>query len=106
MTKAVKDGAVTTVTFEERGGETVVVMHDLYPFGRGSRRCHCLREHERVQRRPSNSWDELLATPRLKRVGCMRSISWPATLLISPLLHLTPRMRRRLAGVGGVALHL
>ena len=24
-------GAVTTVTFEERGGETVVVMHDLYP---------------------------------------------------------------------------
>ncbi|MEO6382671.1 MAG: SRPBCC family protein [Nitrobacter sp.] len=25
------DGAVTTVTFEERGGETVVVVHDLYP---------------------------------------------------------------------------
>ena len=25
------DGAVTTVTFEERGGETLVVMHDLYP---------------------------------------------------------------------------
>ena len=25
------DGAVTTVTFEERGGETRVVMHDLYP---------------------------------------------------------------------------
>jgi len=24
-------GAVTTVTFAERGGETVVVMHDLYP---------------------------------------------------------------------------
>ena len=24
------DGAVTTVTFEERGGETLVVMHDLY----------------------------------------------------------------------------
>jgi uncharacterized protein YndB with AHSA1/START domain len=24
-------GAVTTVTFEERGGETVVVMRDLYP---------------------------------------------------------------------------
>jgi uncharacterized protein YndB with AHSA1/START domain len=24
-------GAVTTVTFEERGGETVVVMHELYP---------------------------------------------------------------------------
>src|SRR3954465_4034616 len=24
-------GAVTTVTFEETGGETLVVMHDLYP---------------------------------------------------------------------------
>jgi uncharacterized protein YndB with AHSA1/START domain len=24
-------GAVTTVTFEEQGGETLVVMHDLYP---------------------------------------------------------------------------
>jgi uncharacterized protein YndB with AHSA1/START domain len=24
-------GAVTTVTFEERGGKTLVVMHDLYP---------------------------------------------------------------------------
>ena len=25
------DGAVTTVTFEERGGETLVVIHELYP---------------------------------------------------------------------------
>ena len=25
------DGAVTTVTFEERGGKTRVVVHDLYP---------------------------------------------------------------------------
>src|SRR5690348_4330639 len=25
-----ENGAVTTVTFEERGGETLVVMHDLY----------------------------------------------------------------------------
>jgi uncharacterized protein YndB with AHSA1/START domain len=25
------DGAVTTVTFEERGAETQVVVHDLYP---------------------------------------------------------------------------
>ena len=24
-------GAVTTVTFEQRGGKTIVVMHDLYP---------------------------------------------------------------------------
>ena len=24
-------GAVTTVTFEERGGETLVVIHELYP---------------------------------------------------------------------------
>jgi uncharacterized protein YndB with AHSA1/START domain len=26
-----EDGQVTTVTFEERGGETLVVVHDLYP---------------------------------------------------------------------------
>ncbi len=26
-----EDGAVTTVTFEKRGAETVVVIHDLYP---------------------------------------------------------------------------
>jgi uncharacterized protein YndB with AHSA1/START domain len=26
-----EDGAITTVTFEERGGETLVVMRDLYP---------------------------------------------------------------------------
>jgi uncharacterized protein YndB with AHSA1/START domain len=25
------NGAITTVTFEERGGKTLVVMHDLYP---------------------------------------------------------------------------
>jgi len=24
-------GAITTLTFEERGDETLVVMHDLYP---------------------------------------------------------------------------
>jgi uncharacterized protein YndB with AHSA1/START domain len=26
-----EDGPVTTVTFEERGGETIVVIHELYP---------------------------------------------------------------------------
>jgi uncharacterized protein YndB with AHSA1/START domain len=26
-----EDGSVTTVTFEERGAETLVVLHDLYP---------------------------------------------------------------------------
>ena len=26
-----EDGSVTTVTFEEKGGQTVVVVHDLYP---------------------------------------------------------------------------
>ena len=26
-----EDGPVTTVTFEERGGETLVVIHELYP---------------------------------------------------------------------------
>jgi uncharacterized protein YndB with AHSA1/START domain len=25
------DGALTTVTFEEKGGKTLIVMHDLYP---------------------------------------------------------------------------
>ena len=25
------DGAVTTVTFDEKGGKTLLVMHDLYP---------------------------------------------------------------------------
>ena len=25
------DGSVTTVTFEEQGGRTLVVMHELYP---------------------------------------------------------------------------
>ena len=30
MTKVVKV-AVTTVTFEEKGGKTLVVMHELYP---------------------------------------------------------------------------
>lgn len=29
--EGVEGGAVTTVTFEERGAETLVVMHDLYP---------------------------------------------------------------------------
>ncbi len=29
--EAGEGGAVTTVTFEERGGETLVVMHDVYP---------------------------------------------------------------------------
>jgi uncharacterized protein YndB with AHSA1/START domain len=26
-----EDGAVTTVTFEEKGGKTLLVLHDLYP---------------------------------------------------------------------------
>jgi uncharacterized protein YndB with AHSA1/START domain len=26
-----EDGAVTTVTFEEKGGKTLLVMHDVYP---------------------------------------------------------------------------
>ncbi len=26
------EGAVTTVTFEEKGGKTLLVMHELYPF--------------------------------------------------------------------------
>jgi hypothetical protein len=30
-TEGGEDGAVTTVTFEERGVETLIVIHDLYP---------------------------------------------------------------------------
>ena len=26
-----EDGAVTTVTFEEKGGKTLLVLHELYP---------------------------------------------------------------------------
>ena len=40
-------GAVTTVTFEEKGGETLVVMHDLYPSKEALDACHRLREYER-----------------------------------------------------------
>jgi uncharacterized protein YndB with AHSA1/START domain len=29
------DGAVTTVTFEEKGGKTLLVMHELYPSKEG-----------------------------------------------------------------------
>ena len=31
MKKVVTSGQVTTVTFEEKGGKTLLVMHDLYP---------------------------------------------------------------------------
>ena len=33
------EGGVTTVTFEERGGKTLLVMHELYPSKGSSRRC-------------------------------------------------------------------
>ena len=31
MTRAGDGGAVTTVTFEEKGGKTLLVLHELYP---------------------------------------------------------------------------
>ncbi len=31
MKKVARAGQVTTVTFEERGGQTLLVVHDLYP---------------------------------------------------------------------------
>ncbi len=34
------EGSVTTVTFEERAGKTLLVMHELYPSKESSRRCH------------------------------------------------------------------
>ena len=39
-------GAVTTVTFEEKGGKTLVVMHDLYP------------SKEALDEGPAPRWDE------------------------------------------------
>ena len=48
-------GAVTTVTFEERGDETLVVMHDLYPSkealdGQKVEALFIARKHRRVTR--------------------------------------------------------
>lgn len=44
------DGAISTVTFEERGGKTRVVVHDLYPSKGSARRRHRLRKYKWIYR--------------------------------------------------------
>src|ERR1700727_3862349 len=53
------DGAVTTVTFEEKGGKTLLVMHELLSLEGSSRRCH----------RRDGGWDarDIRATGRASR---------------------------------------
>ena len=53
------DGAVTTVTFEEKGGKTLLVMHELYPSKEALDRCH----------RRDGGWDarDVRATGRASR---------------------------------------
>ena len=77
-----EDGAVTTVTFEEKGGKTLLVMHELYPS----------RKHSTV---PSPGW----------RVGWARcwsnwtSCSSPRTYALGePLLETPDVERKRTAG--------
>jgi hypothetical protein len=59
MTKVAR-GAVTTVTFEEKGGKTLLVMHELYPSKealdaaglRGTRDARDVRAAGRASRHP------------------------------------------------------
>jgi uncharacterized protein YndB with AHSA1/START domain len=54
------DGAVTTVTFEEKDGKTLLVMRELYPSKQAldtpsrewTRRCRDVRAAGRIPRRP------------------------------------------------------
>jgi uncharacterized protein YndB with AHSA1/START domain len=54
------DGAVTTVTFEEKGGETLLVMHELYPSKEA--RDDALAGMEGGMPETFEQLDELLAT--------------------------------------------
>src|SRR5208282_6241380 len=54
------DGAVTTVTFEETGGKTLLVMHELYPSKEALDRT--IAGMEGGMRETFKQLDELLAT--------------------------------------------
>jgi uncharacterized protein YndB with AHSA1/START domain len=56
------DGAVTTVTFEEQGGETLLVMHELYPSKEALDRA--IGGMEGGMREMFEQLDELLVTLR------------------------------------------
>ncbi len=49
-------GAVTTVTFEEKGGKTLLVMHDLYPSKEALDACPRLRDGRAGCARRSSNW--------------------------------------------------
>ena len=55
MKKSGDDGAVTTVTFEEKGGKTLLVMHDLYP-SKEALDAGRLRERRMGWARRSSNW--------------------------------------------------
>ena len=48
--EAGENGQVTTVTFEERAGQTLLVVHDLYPSKEALGPRHRRREHELERR--------------------------------------------------------
>ena len=53
------DGAVTTVTFEEQGGKTLLVLHELYPSKEAFEAEHGMEE---VMGETCEQLDELLVT--------------------------------------------
>jgi uncharacterized protein YndB with AHSA1/START domain len=55
-----QDGAVTTVTFQEKGGQTLLVMHELYPSKEALD--HAIAGMEGGMRETFAQLDELLVT--------------------------------------------
>ena len=56
------EGAVTTVTFEEKGGQTLLVMHELYPSKEALDALDGLAGMEGGMRETFEQLDELLVT--------------------------------------------
>jgi len=73
-----EDGSVTTVTFEERDGETLVVIHELYPSRKAL---------DDAMASGSITWsgeqfeqlDELLAAPGSERGTSMKASIFAST---------------------------
>src|SRR5579872_2710231 len=59
------DGAVTTVTFEEKAGKTLLVMHELYPAKKALD--HAITGMEAGMRETLGQLDELLMTLNMGR---------------------------------------
>jgi uncharacterized protein YndB with AHSA1/START domain len=64
------DGAVTTLTFEEKGGKTLLVMHELYPSGEVLDRA--VAGMEGAMPETFEQLDELLATLDAQRGTVMK----------------------------------